>query len=418
MGEIGYRVGVRAWAVRGVELPFGDAPGAWWIDALGSVHDRLIAGADPLPGRFFLPGLVDAHAHPAISAGPADLVALDAGAARANLAAWARAGITVVRDAGSPGGVTLELTPAPGLPAMQAAGRFLAPAGRYYPALLDTPVSDADLVSYALAEIGRGAAWVKVIADFPDLAAGTDAAATYPMAVIAQLAAAAHQAGARVAVHSTLPNAGLLVAAGVDSLEHGFGLDEHAIEDMARRGTAWTPTIGALLALLAAPDLPSARRRRLQEGRERVAGLLPLAARLGVPVLAGTDVTGSIPTEVALLAQLGLDPKAALAAASVWPRRFLGAAGTADIVTYHHDPRDDPGQLANPAAVVAAGIRLLLTGRRPGPRRAGACGHTVAKASKSLAWVKVRSTKVSASPRASPPRSCIWPSMAIPGARV
>jgi hypothetical protein len=158
MGEIGYRVGVRAWAVRGVELPFGDAPGAWWIDASGSVHDRLIADADPLPGRFFLPGLVDAHAHPAVSAGPAGLVALDAGAARANLAARARAGITVVRDAGSPGGVTLELTPAPGLPAVQAAGRFLAPAGRYYPALLDTPVSDADLVSYALAEIGRGAA--------------------------------------------------------------------------------------------------------------------------------------------------------------------------------------------------------------------------------------------------------------------
>jgi len=67
-----------------------------------------------------------------------------------------------------------------------------------------------------------------------------------------------------------------------------------------------------------------------------------VAARLGVPVLAGTDITGSIPREVALLSQMGLEPKDALAAASVWPRRFLGAAATADIVTYHHDPRDDP----------------------------------------------------------------------------
>jgi imidazolonepropionase-like amidohydrolase len=73
-----------------------------------------------------------------------------------------------------------------------------------------------------------------------------------------------------------------------------------------------------------------------------------------VPVLAGTDVTGSIPREVALLAQMGLEPKAALAAASTWPRQFLGAAATADLVTYHHDPRQDPGQLAHPAAVVAA----------------------------------------------------------------
>ena len=83
-----------------------------------------------------------------------------------------------------------------------------------------------------------------------------------------------------------------------------------------------------------------------------------MAARLGVPVLAGTDVTGSIPREVALLAQMGLEPNDALAAASTWPRRFIGAAATADLVTYHHDPREDPGQLAHPAAVVAGGIRL------------------------------------------------------------
>ena len=83
-----------------------------------------------------------------------------------------------------------------------------------------------------------------------------------------------------------------------------------------------------------------------------------MAARLGVPVLAGTDVTGSIPREVALLDRMGLQPHDALAAASTWPRRFLGAAATADIVTYNHDPRQDPDQLTRPAAVVTGGIRL------------------------------------------------------------
>lgn len=350
---------MKAWALHGVELPFGDEPVSWWIDALGAVHDRPIADADLLPGAFILPGLADAHAHPAVGSGPAGLVALDETAARANLAAWAQAGITLVRDVGSPGGLTLELRPGPGLPAVQAAGRFLAPAGRYFPDLLDTPVDEASLVSAALAEIGRGAAWVKVIADFPDLVAGTDAEATYQVEAIARVVAAAHQAGARVAVHSTVPGAGQLVAVGVDSIEHGWsGLDEHAVTDMAGRGTAWTPTVGALVAMLDAPGTTPKRRRGFAEGHARVAELLPLAARLGVPVLAGTDVTGAIPREVALLAQMGLDPKDALAAASTWPRRFLGAPGTADIVTYHHDPREDPGQLARPAAVVADGIRL------------------------------------------------------------
>src|SRR6266536_1421507 len=344
---------MKAWALHGVELPFGDEPVSWWIDASGGVHDRPIADADPLPGTFILPGLADAHAHPAVGSGSAGMVAPDETAARAHLAAWALAGITLVRDVGSPGGLTLQLRVGPGLPAVQAAGRFLAPAGRYFPDLLDAPVDEAGLVSAALAEIGRGASWVKVIADFPDLAAGTDAEATYRVEAIARVVAAAHQAGARVAVHTTVPGADQLVAAGVDSIEHGFGLDKNAVTDMAGRRTAWTPTIGALVAMIDAPGTTLKRRRRFQESRARIAELLPLAVRLGVPVLAGTDVTGTIPREVALLAQMGLDPKDALAAASTWPRRFLGAPCTADIVTYHHDPREDPDQLASPAAVVA-----------------------------------------------------------------
>ena len=44
---------------------------------------------------------------------------------------------------------------------MQAAGRFLAPAGGYFPDLLDTPADEAGLVGAALAEIGRGAACLR-----------------------------------------------------------------------------------------------------------------------------------------------------------------------------------------------------------------------------------------------------------------
>ena len=120
-----------------------------------------------------------------------------------------------------------------------------------------------------------------------------------------------------MAVHTTVAGAGQLVAAGVDYIEHGWsGLDEHAVREMAGRGTAWTPTVGALTAMLDAPGITPRRRRGFAESRARVAELLPLAVRFGVPVLAGTDVTGSIPQEVALLAQMGLDPTDALAAAS------------------------------------------------------------------------------------------------------
>jgi hypothetical protein len=180
------------------------------------------------------------------------------------------------------------------MPAVQLAGSRHRPAATSRD-LLDTPVDEASLVSTALAEVALGAAWVKVIADFPDLAAGTDAEATYQAGAIARVVAAATDAGARVAVHSTIPGTGQLVSAGVDSIEHGWsGLDEHAVTDLAGRGTAWTPTVGALVAMLDAPATTPKRRRGFAEGHARVAELLPLAVRLGAPVLAGPDVTESI----------------------------------------------------------------------------------------------------------------------------
>lgn len=347
-----------AWAVHGIELPFGDRVRSWWIDAQGTVRDEPIADAEPLPGRYVLPGLADAHAHPALAIGPEGPVPLSAQAARANLTAWAQSGITLVRDTGSPAGMSLDIVREPGMPALFAAGRFLAPPDHYFPDLLVTPVPEADLVSCALAEVRRGARWVKLIADFHNVTAEKPRAeATYSLEVVAQLTAAVHDAGGRVAAHTTMPNVAQLVAAGVDSIEHGTRLDESGVTAMADRGTAWTPTLCASLAMLD-QEIPPQLRQKLLEIRERLSELLPLAIRLGVPVLAGTDVMGSIPREVVMLSRLGLEPQQALAAASVWPREFIGAGLGADIVTYEHDPRDDAEQLAQPVAVVSGGVRL------------------------------------------------------------
>ena len=54
--------------------------------------------------------------------------------------------------------------------------------------------------------------------------------------------AAAHAAGARVAVHLFAEESvAALVRAGVDSVEHGTGLSDEDIDEMARRGTALVP---------------------------------------------------------------------------------------------------------------------------------------------------------------------------------
>jgi imidazolonepropionase-like amidohydrolase len=347
------------WLLRGVELPSGDE-GEWLVDDVVAGAARSSDSIEEVPGRFVLPGLVDAHAHPAIASGDGGPTALDAAGARSTLLAWAQTGVVLARDVGSPGGVTLTLPAETGLPRVLAAGRFLAPPNRYFPDLLVDPVTEDELVQSALAEVARGASWVKVIADFPDLEAGTAPEPTYPIELIATLVESVHAAGARVAVHSTLDNVGGLVGVGVDSIEHGPGLDEDALRLMAATGAAWTPTLCALSSLAVDPSLPEERQARVKRALGRLAELLPLAVRLGVPILAGTDVVGTISREVALLASFGLEPVDALAAATTWPRRFLDQPheGSGDFVSYEHDPRDDPSELGRPLAVFVRGVRV------------------------------------------------------------
>jgi imidazolonepropionase-like amidohydrolase len=354
-----------SWQVHAVRLPDGDDVEDFWVDRSGSLVRTAVAGAELLPGGYACHGLVDAHAHPSVAIGPVGPVARDLAGAAATLVEWARAGVTMVRDVGSPAGLTLSLERGPGLPSVQAAGRFLAPTGQYFPELLPDGVPEDQLTLIALAEVARGARWVKVIADFPKVAGGVPsgpALPTYELAAIADLVTAVHAAGARVAVHSTTGSVVDLVSAGVDSIEHGTSIDESALRLMARTGAAWTPT---LCAVLDSPDddLPAERRQQRAEYRDRLSTLLPAAVKLGVPVLTGSDGVGTVAREVMLLARHGLGSSEALAAATTSAYRFLdddlARAGTpTSLVTYDADPREDPAVLAEPRAVLINGQRI------------------------------------------------------------
>jgi hypothetical protein len=83
-------------------------PGAW--------SPSWSPRAERLPGRYVVPGLVDAHAHPAVGREAGMPVALDGSEALNVLAAWAACGVCLVRDTGSAGGSVLELDLVPGMP--------------------------------------------------------------------------------------------------------------------------------------------------------------------------------------------------------------------------------------------------------------------------------------------------------------
>lgn len=331
------------WVFRGTLLPGGTAGEL----AVGSGERSA------LPGRFALPGLVDAHCHVTVAVDDDGPLLGGQDLADKRLAELAQEGVGLVRDVGGERSVTLRLTEMDGRPIVVAAGRFFAPEGRYFPRM-HQPVSETELVSSVEREIDDGASWIKIVADFPTFAngkrvPGSASTRTYPEAAVASVIELAHRRGVRVAAHCNTSIGSALIALGIDSIEHGRSLTADDLDALAARGGAWTPTLGAMLG----PD-PATRDPRLSA---RLRELLPYAVERGVHVLTGSDIVGSVAAEIAGLVEHGVPVDAALRAASTDAHGYL-CVTSRDIVTYDTDPREHPATLRNPAAVVLRGTRV------------------------------------------------------------
>ncbi|SDQ75867.1 Imidazolonepropionase [Quadrisphaera sp. DSM 44207] len=335
---------------------------------------RLRADAVEVSG-WVLPGLVDAHCH--VGLGPDG--AVDRDTARAQAQADRDAGALLLRDAGSPVD-TRWVDAEEDLPRVVRAGRHVARTRRYLRGVAHEVEPD-QLPDAVRAQARAGDGWVKLVGDWIDRERG-DLAPCWPLAQLRAAVAAAHEEGARVAVHTfseeALPD---LLAAGVDCLEHGTGLDEATVATAAARGTAVTPTLVNVetfpaIAAQGEAKFPryAAHMRALHARRRATAAM---AAEAGVRLLVGTDAGtrlphGMVAAEVAALAGAGVGPLRALDAAAWGARRYLGhpvleEGAPADLVVLDADPREDVAALAHPRAVVLRG--RVVGGRVAGPVR-------------------------------------------------
>jgi imidazolonepropionase-like amidohydrolase len=348
----------------GVVLPEGDRRDLWVRD--GRITFEPVPGAETVGRGWLLPGLVDAHCH--VGIGPGAVPVGDPAELRQQALEERAAGVLALRDCGSPVD-TRALDEDPELPRIIRAGRHLAAPRRYIPGLaLET--EPADLARHVREQARRGDGWVKLVGDWLDRDAG-DLAPEWPADAVRAAIAAAHGEGARVTAHTfgagALPD---LIGAGIDCIEHGTGLTEELIGEMAARGTAVVPT---LVNVVNFPGIADSAERKFptyastMRRLHATAGAVVRAAYdAGVPVFAGTDAGGGvehgrIADEVRALRDAGLPAEAALAAASWAARDWLGLpclteGAPADVAVYDADPRADLDVLARPA-------RLLLRGR-------------------------------------------------------
>jgi imidazolonepropionase-like amidohydrolase len=350
--------------LRGVFLPDETERDAWVLDGR-LTFTRPGADADTVAtGGWITPGFVDAHCH--IGLAPSGHVPDVEGQARQALLDRA-AGALLLRDAGSPVD-NRSVQARDDLPRLIRAGRHIARPKRYIRDL-GVEVEPHDLVAEVERQVAAGDGWVKLAADWIDRDLG-DLAPTWPDDALEAAIGRAHELGARVAAHvfgeDALPG---LIAAGIDSIEHGTGLTDDLIAAAKNAGSAVVPTLVNIdnFPQIAAggagkfPKYAAHMRALFATSRERIRS----AYEAGVPIYTGTDAGGSLPhglvrDEIRALVGAGIPQAEVIAQASWRGREWLGLPGLvegapADLVVYDTDPRVDLAAVLSPR-------RMLLRG--------------------------------------------------------
>ncbi len=341
--------------VRGDRIVAAGPPGAVQVPAGARVLD--------LSGATLLPGLVNAHVHAAYDA--------------EQLRAWARAGVTTVRDEGpfDRGGFLArrdDLEADPRNATIVAATPILTVPGGYGRAHADSPAAMRALVRDYVA---RGVDVVKTSLE-DDLQGRTWALPSRE--VLDALVRTAHALGRRVSVH--LSHARLVawaVEAGADDLAHMAveRVDDPVLARAVSRGVVWVST----LELWRCVDA--------KHGLAWTAVALDNLARFhraGGAVALGTDFAGygcdfdrGLPlTELLALREAGLSTMDVLVAATRNAARACGreaelgtvAAGKrADLLAVRGDPLRDLRALAEPVVVLHRGV--IIRDERPDAKR-------------------------------------------------
>jgi len=344
-----------------------------------------------------LPGLIDNHTHVLLQG---DITAADYDAqllkesipyrairATAAVRTALLNGFTAMRDLETEGAMyadvdvktAIDRGVIPG-PRLFVATRAMAPTGTYpllgYSWELRMPegvqiVDGADNVRRAVREqVKYGADWIKYYSDRRYFVkdGALHSWVNFTDEEAKALVDEAHRLGRKVAAHA-IGRDGIEAAlrAGVDTIEHGDGLDDELIDVMVRRGVYWCPTIyvGAYVAEgRAAAGAPI---WKTMVDLERQA--FGKAVRKGVRISYGTDAGGyawseNQAKEFSYMVRYGMTPMQAIQSATSVAAALLGQEanlGTvepgryADVVAVKGDPLGDIAELERVSFVMKGG---------------------------------------------------------------
>jgi imidazolonepropionase-like amidohydrolase len=189
----------------------------------------------------------------------------------------------------------------------------------------------------------------------------------------------AHALRRKIASHAEgILGARASIRAGVDSVEHGFDLDEACCAQMKAKGIFLVPTLALLDRVVNTPGVPDYAKRKAEPMFEIHLRSFRLALEMGVKIGSGSDAFSDPVTpfgaynihEIELLQQAGMTALQALRAATASNAELLGVdkqvgaleiGRLADLLVVKGDLRNDVAPLMDPAnlAVIMQGGRRI-----------------------------------------------------------